>query len=172
MPNRQEIRLYASLLHETPFPESCHWKVAALWDYWSGIARALGRVPRRADIDPIDIPKLLANLWIVDFDPGTLRFRHRLIGTAVTRARNSDATGDFVDSEIPDLPQTKVGRELESVVRECRPVWSKAPPPASALPLHDVAEIERLSVPLAAESGEVEMVLSVSVFRMRTGDVL
>jgi len=164
--------LYASPHLEAPFPPTCHWKVGAMWDYWSGVARAQGRVPRRADIDPIDIPKLLANVWIVDFDPGTLRFRHRLIGTAVTRARNSDTTGDYVDGEIPDLPRTMLGRELASVVRECRPVWSKAPPPASALPLHDVVEIERLSLPLAAETGEVEMVLSLSVFRMRTGDVL
>ncbi len=157
---------------EAPFPPTCHWKIAALWEYWSGIARAHGRVPRRADMDPVDIPKLLANIWIADFEPGTLRFRYRVIGTAVTRARNSDLTGGFIDEEVPDLPQTVLGRELERVVRECRPVWSKGPPPPRVRPDHDVVEIERLSLPLASATGEVEMVLSLSVFRMRTGDIL
>lgn len=159
-------------LPEAPFPPTRHWKIAALWEYWSGIARVQGRVPRRADMDPVDIPKLLANIWIVDFDWGTLRFRYRVIGTAVTRARNSDLTGGYVDEEVADLRHTALGRELERVVRECRPVWSKGPPPPRVRPDHDVVEIERLSLPLAATTGETEMVLNLSVFRMRTGEVL
>jgi len=65
-----------------------------------------------------------------------------------------------------------LGRELATVVAECRPVWSKAPPPPRAIPLHDVVEVERLSLPLLAAAGSVEMVLNLSVFRLRTGEII
>ena len=155
-----------------PFPPDRHWKVGALWNYWQGLSVALDRIPRRADIDPIEIPKLLPNVWIVDIEPRSRRFRYRIIGTAVTRARNSDMTGGLVESEVPDLASTELGIELDTVFRDCRPIWSKAPPPRRTVPEHDVVEIERLSLPLAGQQGDVEMALNLSVFRLRTGELL
>ncbi len=101
-----------------PFPADRHWKIAALWDYWIGVYRNVGRPPRRADIDPIDIPRLLPNLWIADWDASSARFRYRLVGTAVTKARNTDATGRFLDEDLPGLAESAFGRSLAAVVRE------------------------------------------------------
>ncbi|CAM9829801.1 unnamed protein product, partial [Phaeothamnion confervicola] len=151
-------------------PAERHWKVGALWDYWRTAYDRLGRAPRRADVDPIDIPKLLANLWIVDWE-NAARFRYRLIGTAVTRAWNRDMTGRYLDDDIPGFAATALGRELAGVVRTGRPAWSKGPPtPRPAVDPVDVLEIERLALPLAADDGSVAMVLCLSVYWPRIGD--
>ena len=48
-------------------------------DYWR--CKASGKaLPRRADIDPLDIPKLLPHLMLVE-GSSVCRYRYRLIGT-------------------------------------------------------------------------------------------
>jgi PAS domain len=154
-----------------PFPPTRHWKIAALWDYWCGVRVKCGRMPLRSDIDPIDIPKLLPNIWLVDIEPGTGRYRYRVVGTAVTRARNNDQTGGYLDEEVPGLNETAFGRSLALTAREGIPTWNIAPPPA-ALPLHDIAEAERLTLPLAGEDRPVAMLLNLTVYRLRSGEML
>src|SRR5882724_9732666 len=68
----------------------------ALLVYWRQQRRGRA-MPRRRDIDPIDIPKLLANLQLVDVVDGGARFRYRLIGTASVAAFGTDATGKCID---------------------------------------------------------------------------
>ena len=54
-----------------------------LWSYWT--ARCGARLmPRRADIDPVDIPLLLPHLLLLETDEQK-RFRYRLVGTAIDR---------------------------------------------------------------------------------------
>ncbi len=154
-----------------PFPESRHWKVAALWDYWVGVYANVGRPPRRSDIDPIDIPRLLANLWLIDWEASSGRFRYRLVGTAVTKARNTDATGRYLDEDFPDLAHSALGQSLERVVREAAPAWTSTQPPRTRVP-HDILRVERLSLPLAHAEGGVAMVLNLSVCTMRDGTTI
>jgi hypothetical protein len=54
------------------------------YEYWLGKGRGAGKaMPARADIDPLDIPALLANVFLIDVVPGNpRRFRFRLVGTA------------------------------------------------------------------------------------------
>ncbi len=153
---------------DTPFPPDRDWKIAAMWDYWCGRWTALGRMPRRSDIDPIDIPRLLPNIWIVDHEADG-RFRYRLVGTAVTRAWESDVTGKYLDDEIPNLAQSVVGRALRAVVDGRRPEWRRGEPSWTPAP-QDVVGIERLALPLADGNGGVAMVLCLSVYRQRNGD--
>ena len=155
---------------DVPFPPDRDWKVAALWDYWIGVWQRCGRMPRRSDIDPIDIPKLLPNVWMVDYEQAGGRYRYRLIGTAVTRAWDGDITGRYLDEEIPNLAETPLGRELAMVVNAGRAVWRRAEPTWTPAP-QDVVGIERLALPLAAADGAVAMVLCVSVYRRRNGDM-
>src|SRR5208337_886518 len=67
--------------------------------YWR--AKAAGRLmPSRADLDPIDIVKLLPDVMLVDrLDNG--RDRYRLIGTENANAHGLSATGRFLDEVLP-----------------------------------------------------------------------
>lgn len=64
-------------------------------DYWKG--KKGDRVaPARADIDPVDIPRLLPRIMLVDVertDSGEAEFRYRLSGTGIRSVHGYDATG-------------------------------------------------------------------------------
>lgn len=65
--------------------------LAALHGYW--VAKCCGRaMPRRSDIDPSDIPSLLPHVLIAEIHR-PLRFRLRLVGTAICRRWGEDPTG-------------------------------------------------------------------------------
>jgi hypothetical protein len=68
-------------------------------DYWR--RKAAGRaMPRRGDIDPIEIPQMLPDVMLVDVLPDG-RYRYRLIGTENTQAHGINATGRFLDEVLP-----------------------------------------------------------------------
>jgi hypothetical protein len=47
---------------EPDFIAGCHERVRAIYRYWD--SKRNGRLmPRRADLDPVDIPKLLPDAW-------------------------------------------------------------------------------------------------------------
>src|ERR1700691_1946571 len=69
------------------------------YEYW--LRKAAGRkLPRRRDIDPIEIPKLLPDVMLVDVEPDG-RYRYRLIGTENTQAQGITATGRYLDEVLP-----------------------------------------------------------------------
>ena len=66
--------------------------------YWR--RKSAGRkMPRRADIDPTEIPHLLPHIRLIDVvGPG--RFRYRLLGTEVRLHHIADPTGRFLDEVL------------------------------------------------------------------------
>lgn len=69
------------------------------YSYWRSKTTE-GRLPSRADIDPIDIPRLMQHVILADVqrEPG-FDFRYRLIGTNVAEHLFKDYTGSWF-SEI------------------------------------------------------------------------
>ncbi|MGH6968867.1 MAG: PAS domain-containing protein [Stellaceae bacterium] len=68
--------------------------------YWRGKCR-LGVLPRRRDIDPTEIPRLLPHLLITELVDGGARLRYRLAGTAVVAAYGGELTGKHCDEACP-----------------------------------------------------------------------
>ena len=67
--------------------------------YWQ--RQSAGKaMPRRPDIDPIDIPKLLPDVMPVEVLPSG-RYRYRLIGTENAEAHGMNATGRYLDEVLP-----------------------------------------------------------------------
>lgn len=74
----------------------------AAFDYWA--RQSAGRLlPRRRDIDPVDIPNLLSILMLVEVLPSG-RYRYRLIGTENADAFGMNATGRHLDEVLPGMP--------------------------------------------------------------------
>ena len=68
-------------------------------DYWR--LKSAGKpMPRRSDIDPLDIPKLLPHVMVVEALPSG-RYRYRLIGTENADAQGVYATGRYLDEVLP-----------------------------------------------------------------------
>ena len=67
-----------------------------LYAYWQG-KRGNRSMPRRADLDPTEIPPhLLPGITLVDVVPDPRRYVYRLVGTMEVEVRGHDPTGKSV----------------------------------------------------------------------------
>jgi len=130
--------------------------------YWRG--KAAGRpMPARADIDPIDIPRLLPDVMLVErLADG--RYRYRLIGTENARAQGINATGRYLDEVLPGLEyRAHVLALYDECVHQRRALYSECLFFAPGRP-----EPERhtkvLFLPLSPDGVPVNMILVVQVF--------
>lgn len=77
-------------------PES----VRRLYDYWAA-SRKGRRMPRRADFDPVDVPKHLPGLILIDVEgvrpDGVGVYRYRVVGEWEVRSRGHNPTGRLVE---------------------------------------------------------------------------
>jgi len=69
--------------------------LSAVFDYWEGKRAARGIVSR-SDLDPIDIPRLLPHIGLIDV-LGREHFRYRLIGSYMNDMFGQDFTGSELD---------------------------------------------------------------------------
>jgi hypothetical protein len=124
-----------------------------LYIYWCD-RHVDGHPPARADIDPpVQIPKLLPNIMLVDFVGG--RFRMRLAGSELIRRRGHDNTGQAIDPDtMPDRGMPTFVVFLERVVETRAPV-------IYSISRSDVTAFGAIGLllPLVDGAGEVEMIL-------------
>src|ERR1700733_761801 len=91
-----------------------HWK--QLYQYW--LSKHAGRIPSRADIDPIiDIPHLAKNLILLDARDN---FTYRLVGSEVVERHGLDMTGRRSGSSGRDPNALAEGVEALGYVRKKR----------------------------------------------------
>lgn len=94
--------------------------------YWDSI-RGQRPAPRREDFDPTDIPRLLANVVLLDVVDGGSDFRFRVIGEAVRCASFGNHTGKLLGS-LPHITQDgPLLGTLRSAVTSRVPVHSPVP---------------------------------------------
>jgi hypothetical protein len=134
--------------------------------YWCRIAAGRA-MPRRADLDPLDIPKLLPHVMLVEVhrsDPGPVRYRYRLIGTANAQEQGTNATGRFVDEAIAGAEyRTQVIGLYDECVAERCPVYSESlflSQAGGAIERHTKVGL----MPLSDDGSTVNQVFVVQVF--------
>lgn len=138
-------------------PQNCHPKVRAIQDYWKSVHPEGGGLPGRQHIDPVDIPNLLPNIWLIDVYRDPYRFRFRLLGTQVVDYAGEDNTGKWFDERMPDFDPTV----FIDVVENKLPSWSRG---RSAMrPEKNYYELERVRFPLATDGETVDMILALTV---------
>lgn len=131
---------------------------AELYRLWLGKRRG-ERLPGRRDFDPVEMPQLLPYLTLFDVEHEPLRFRIRLVGTAIVGAMGRDTTGLYLDAldRIED-----VARRARELVLARRPFYH------SGLPLtwthRDYRTYSVLGLPLANDGETVDMLLYSMVF--------
>ena len=149
-------------------PTAAKPEIVALYDYWRSKMPAAGMLPGRQHVDPLDIPKLLPHVWLVDVVDDVRRFRIRLIGTALVDAGIPLKVGDFIlDRLLPEQRAASLA-EFESVVQSREPLWYHGPVNLR----HEtyVHEVERIFLPLAADGRQVDMLLCLSLIQRMESD--
>jgi hypothetical protein len=85
-------------------------------------------MPRRADLDPADIPpRLLPGITLVDVVPDPRRYVYRLVGTMEAEVRGYDPTGRSVGEAYFGENAADATACYDLVVSTCAPVLDPLP---------------------------------------------
>ncbi|MEQ8395988.1 PAS domain-containing protein [Thalassobaculum sp.] len=128
--------------------------------YWIRIHPGT-RLPGRQDFDPLDIPKVLKHLVLVDVERDPFRFRIRLMGTAVVDAFGNDFTDSYLDEVFENFHQTYGSMNRIETAKTGIPTYrhGKATMPFKL----DFAPIEAVHLPLAADGRLVNLIVSMTI---------
>ena len=144
---------------DAQLPDAYLCKALAYWQSKCG-----GRhMPRRADIDPVEMPELLPYVRLVDVvAPG--QYRYRLVGTELEQLHGGlKFTGRFVHEALPPPLADQVVPVYDECVRERRPVFLEntfLAPDRERVARHSRV----LFLPLSEDDETVSMVLVIQHF--------
>jgi hypothetical protein len=119
-------------------------------------------MPSKRDIDPVDMPRqILPHLQIIDVVDGGVRFRYRLIGTALVEAYGRDYTGSHVDTMVS-------GARLDFILQAYRTVCELKAPVFCHNRYLTVRNTDllatRIYMPLSDDGAEVQFILGALSF--------
>lgn len=144
-------------------PAECHPKIRALYDYWDG--RRRGRaMPARADLDPIDIPALLPNVFMVDA-PAVGPMTYRVFGTALVVLFGRDLTGLPLGEGARPEHVPEVRARYARIVAERRPFYHRARLFEQG---NDFTDVERVILPLSPDGIQVDQLIGMTIRRAAT----
>ena len=101
-------------------PDSMPVGLLPLYRYWDA-KRGSRQMPRRSDIDPLDLVPFLPRLMIVDVVDDERRYVYRLVGTREVDARGKDPTGRPVGEAFIGSSREKVLANYDRVSMTARP---------------------------------------------------
>ena len=148
-------------------PTGSDQRVRWLYAYWQRKHPAVGCLPGRQHIDPLDFPQLLRWVWLADVQAAPLRFKFRLIGSEHVALFGKDYTGHWLDEVLPAVAGSPFHAGLEAVARQAKPYYERSasyfryrgmdrPIPRPTVP-------ERLLLPLARDGQAVDMILALTI---------
>lgn len=131
-------------------------------NYWRSKAQT-ETLPRRADIDPLDIPALLPQIGLVDIllDQDPVVYRSRLLGTEITRHFGRDVTGKAAKQLYDDRYLLQLETTYGQVVATRQPLLCRC-----HVPLIDgnMTAYHRFIAPLASNGEDIDMLMSFFTF--------
>lgn len=137
---------------------------AVLLEYWNRLAQRLNRLPRRTEVDPLDLPvELLPNIFLVDVVRGeeaAPRFRFRLLGAAIT-ARERVKPGQYLDDYRSDIPDDMTRQYLDCLdrrvgVRRTNLAWDH--------PTKEFISYHVMLLPLSSDGAEVDALMGLAIY--------
>lgn len=130
-------------------------RLRELYAYWND-KRGERVAPRRADIDPLDLPRLLGNILICEVHDPPRDFTFRLFGTALVDAVGRDLTGARFSTLFSRDVAPDIVREYEMVADRCAPVISRQD---AGWAQKSHVRYERLLLPLSDDGERVNRIL-------------
>lgn len=134
--------------------------------YWLSLAPGSGGLPGRQHVNPVEIPRLLPNLCLIDVRPDPGGYRFRLIGTAVVAATHEEFTGRTLDQVLRGEAFAQIRSLLDRIVATGQPEWQIGLPLLNADKRWDLTE--RLCLPLAKDGETVDMLFCISSYHRRS----
>jgi len=157
-------------------PEATHPAIRNGLAYWRRVHPAPGLLPGRQHIDPLQMPRLLPYVWLIEVHPGLNegaipRFRFRLVGSHVDLGLGEPKTGRWLHEMEPDFESTPhMHDNFVGVVRTAQISHRRGRPRLTMNT--DATELERLMLPLASNGRDVDMLIGFTVFFDSQGNEL
>jgi hypothetical protein len=128
-------------------------------DYWEQ-KRTGRKLPRRIDIDPLELKPYLRHLCLIDVLAG-VEFRYRLIGSEITERYGRNSTGRTVRQIYADMPVIAewLTAMMVAATSTARPVFAWAPLAAIG---KEYVLAESLHLPLGDDAGAVTTIFGVT----------
>ena len=126
-----------------------------LYEYWDGL-RGDRPMPRRAEIEPAKIPKLLPYIVMYTVLPGG-GYTIRLVGEEIVNFTGGNATGRPSGSSLPLRAAEILNKILDAVVAERVPKFRAGK--AHWQPDKSYRDFEACFLPLSANGQDVDIVL-------------
>ncbi|MCE9649899.1 MAG: PAS domain-containing protein [Parvibaculum sp.] len=130
-------------------------KLQQLLQYWQG-KRKPGHIPSRKDIDPIEIPRLMPDVALVDVLRDPLDYRYRLAGTNMVEMTGYDRTGmrmrEFFTPEAIAATEILIARLIETrepIAFEGKMFWIE----------ENYRRFQAIVLPLATDGRTVDMAI-------------
>ena len=134
--------------------------LTALLDYWER-QRGDCAMPRRKDIDPLDLPRpLLPFIEIVERGVED-RLRWRLVGTAIVDAMGKDTTGRYLDQALDGSYRQFIEHIHRTAMGAQRPVYAVC---RLGAPGGSAVAARLLVAPLAVSGTEAAMTIGATRF--------
>jgi hypothetical protein len=130
--------------------------LCALYEYWNA-RRGDRPMPRRADIDPMAIPKLLPHIMMYNVLPDGEGYTIRLVGEAVVGFVGRNATGQPAGAALPPRAAALLHEILDEVTTQRLPRFRAGT--AHWQPDKSYRAFEACFLPLSARGEGVDIVL-------------
>ncbi len=141
---------------ELPLRDPNYPDLAEALDYWE-LRRGARFAPVRADIEPLDLVKVLPRVMLADVTPDPLDFRYRLSGTGIARIHGSEPTGLRPRELEPAEYGALIDRHYRQCVAERRPMLHLILLDAR----HRSRAYARLLLPLSEDGERVTMLMAI-----------
>jgi hypothetical protein len=133
-----------------------------LYEYWLDLAEAADGVPPVRAFDPLNLPRLLPNVWIVEVEPATRRFRMRLTGENINAIYGRSIAGlYFKDVFQPGDVEIIVARYTRALSEPAIFHASGSVYAAGG----NLTVGERLGLPMLGREGRTNTLLGATVYR-------
>lgn len=128
----------------------------SVYEHWRELCRTLGRLPRRREIDPLDLPPAFLPLAMILVREPSGRYLCKLAGTKLLDMHKVKMTGMYVDEMMPAGPtasrETIYARALgDPCAAYCRLRF--------AIPGREFVASDRLYLPALSNDGDDVSVL-------------
>jgi hypothetical protein len=133
-----------------------------LYDYWVSLAQEADGLPSVQGFDPLNLPRLLPNLWILEVEPATGRFRMRLAGENINAIYGRSIAGQYFQEVF------QPGDVEIIVARYSRALSEPAVFHASGSVYAAGGNLtvgERLGLPMLGREGRTNTLLGATVYR-------
>ena len=146
-----------------------------LFGYWEEQARRRGgALPHRNSMVALELaercPAAMPHIWMLDVERDPWRFRFRMISRSIRLAVGTVPAGGYLSDLEGKQNWRPLYQAMVGLCEERQPDYRRGTPNIAALP--ELTEIERLSLPLAHDGRNVDVILSATLYRRADGSIL